>query len=414
MKIAVISNFYPPFAIGGYERLCHEVSCELALRGHEIVVLTSTFGAQNIEALEPGVSRSLRLIANEADIYAPVSLDAAQRNALVQHNASSLRAFLTRTQPDVIFAWNLYFLGPEFVTGLMAQEIPVVAFLTDNWLIAAANPVAIGEFFQRFVHGPETYQPGAELPIDQRRTSKHAAIYGSRFMQNLHRSAGFSFEHEEVIHHGVQLPIVSADMRIDRSRKVSDGRLKLLFAGRVVDVKGPHVLLAAMPRIQQALAPLEVTLNLVGDRQDGRFVAQLQEQIREFGLEKQVTFSDPVAPEELLSLFNDHDIFVFPSLYEPFALTLIHALGAGIPTVTSDAGGNVEIVTHEVNGLIHERLSPDGLAEAVIRLASDDGLRQHLSAAAIRIAYRFPFRRMIERIERELMLQTAPPIAQPA
>ena len=412
MKIAVISNLYPPFAIGGYERLCHEVSSELALRGHEIVVLTSAFGAQNIETPEPDVSRSLRLFANETDIYAPVSLDADQRNALVHHNASALKTFVTRIRPDVIFAWNLYFLGPEFVSGLLAQDVPVVAFLTDNWLIAAENPPAIGEFFQRFVHGPEVYSRDTELPIDRRRESKHAAIYGSHFMQDLHRSAGFHFDHEQVIHHGVQLPIVSQDMRLDRIRKVSDGRLKLLFAGRVVDVKGPHVLLAAMSHIRQALAPLEVTLNLVGDRQDTRFVAQLQAQISELGLEGQVTFSDPVAPEELLSLFNDHDIFVFPSLYEPFALTLIQALGAGIPTISSDAGGNVEIVAHEANGLLYQRLSPEGLAAAVVRLAKDDTLRQRLSANAIRIAYRFPFRRMIERIERELMLQTARPLEQ--
>lgn len=46
MKIGVVSNLFPPFSIGGYEQLCGKVCNELAALGHEIVVLTSTYGGR--------------------------------------------------------------------------------------------------------------------------------------------------------------------------------------------------------------------------------------------------------------------------------------------------------------------------------------------------------------------------------
>jgi glycogen(starch) synthase len=402
VRIATVSNFYPPFTIGGYERLCGDVCSELAMLGHDISVLTSRFGGKAPDPKGQSVSRGLRLLANENNIYEPASLSEEDRRILVDQNSASLCRFLERSRPDVVFAWNLYFLGEEFVSELMSQAVPVVAVLTDNWLIAAENPSGIGEFFTRFVHGPETYAADAALSVTQHRRYAQTAIYGSRFMLDLHHSAGFSFEHERIIHHGVRLPMVPRELRAKRGDVGGGGTIRLLFAGRVVDVKGPQVLLAALPHIRRALAPLDVNLTVLGDRQDAPFLQALEAQIAELGLGAAVTFTPPVAEDELLSLFNEHDIFVFPSLYEPFSLTLIHALAAGIPTVASDAGGNVEIVSHERTGLVFERLSADQLAAAVVRLCTDAALRERISDTAIRVAHRYTFRRMIERIEREL------------
>jgi glycosyltransferase involved in cell wall biosynthesis len=402
VRIATVSNLYPPFTIGGYERLCGDVCSELAMLGHPVSVLTSGYGGKAPDPPGQSVSRRLRLLANESNIYEPASFSEETRRELVDKNSAALRSFLKRVRPDVVFAWNLYFLGAEFVSELMSQRIPVVAFLTDNWLIAAENPSAIGEFFTRFVHGPETYAAGARLSGGADRRYAQTAIYGSQFMLDLHRSAGFLFEHERIIHHGVRLPMVPRELRAKRDGIGKSGAVRLLFAGRVVDVKGPQVLLAALPRIRLALAPLDVKLTIVGDRQDVPFLQSLEAQVAGQDLGDVVTFALPVAEDELLSLFNDHDIFVFPSLYEPFSLTLIHALASGIPTVASDAGGNVEIVSHERTGLVFERLSADQLAAAVVRLCTDADLRDRISETAIRVAHRFTFRRMIERLEREL------------
>jgi len=95
-------------------------------------------------------------------------------------------------------------------------------------------------------------------------------------------------------------------------------------------------------------------------------------------------------------LFQAHDIYLFPSLYEPFSLTLILALAAGIPTVASRVGGNVEIVHEDESGLLFDRGDAEGLARAVARLGADPSLRERLAVGGRRVSARFTFSRMIE------------------
>src|ERR1700760_2446245 len=45
MRILILSNLYPPNVVGGYERLCYEVTAGLAASGHEMTVLTSNYGS---------------------------------------------------------------------------------------------------------------------------------------------------------------------------------------------------------------------------------------------------------------------------------------------------------------------------------------------------------------------------------
>ncbi|MDT8267517.1 glycosyltransferase family 4 protein, partial [Roseomonas sp. DSM 102946] len=103
----------------------------------------------------------------------------------------------------------------------------------------------------------------------------------------------------------------------------------------------------------------------------------------------------PVVPEaELPALFDAHDIYLFPSRYEPFSLTLIHALACGIPTIASRAGGNPEIVEDGHSGLLFEKGDPADLAEAIARLARDPELRARLASQGQQVGSRFTFERM--------------------
>jgi glycogen(starch) synthase len=104
----------------------------------------------------------------------------------------------------------------------------------------------------------------------------------------------------------------------------------------------------------------------------------------------------PTVPEEaLFELFDEHDIYLFPSLYEPFSLTLIHALACGIPTIASDTGGNPEIVHDGDSGLLFRKGDPADLVRAVKLLAQDPGLRVRLSQNGQLAARAFTFERMV-------------------
>ena len=104
-----------------------------------------------------------------------------------------------------------------------------------------------------------------------------------------------------------------------------------------------------------------------------------------------------MAVTALFALFDQPDICLSPSLYEPFSLTLILALACGIPTAASRAGGNVEIVRDRQTGVLFERGNPADLARAVRALASDPDLRRLIASTGREFAGGSTFEAMVAR-----------------
>lgn len=80
--------------------------------------------------------------------------------------------------------------------------------------------------------------------------------------------------------------------------------------------------------------------------------------------------------------FQQHDIFLMPSLNEGSPLALLEAMAAALPAVAGRAGGIPEIVEHGVNGLLFDPLNPERGAEELIRLLDDEDLRRTIAKNA--------------------------------
>lgn len=412
MRLLVVSNLFPPNVVGGYERLCAEVGAELAARGHEVHVLTSGDGGLQDRSLDLAfreVRRSLCLLTG-ATIYEPFPGDAAARDALNQANLDALSTAIREVRPEVVFAWNLFFLDRSFLHALGGCGVPVAVMLTDNWLLVMERPDYLSRFFREHVFGtapfPMNRPAGLRAWITSRfRQSRPAsdlhvplaAVFGAHFVQELYADAGITFGASRVAHNGVR-PLARPGSAPVRSRQPGPDAARLLFAGRLVDLKGAHVMVEAMPLLHRAGAA-GCTLTIVGDTRDAAYVETLRAAIRSSPCADRIELRPPVREEDLLQLFAEHDIYVFPSLYEPFSLTLIHALASGIPTAASDAGGNVEIVRDGVTGVVFRKGDPADLAEAVLRLLRDPGLRSRVSEAGRAAAAEFTFDRMVGGME---------------
>lgn len=402
MKILFISNLYPPNALGGYERLCHSVAEALAIRGHEVGVLTSTYGGLSSEYPGQRIWRSLNLLACEGNIYQPFDASEEMRKEINGFNIQKLDSVMNEFEPEIIFAWNLYFFDKSLIEHIEGHHsAKSVYFLTDNWLISFFNGDFLGQFFSRVVFGAiqesEISQPAEPKQLRAR------AIFGSRFMERFYENAGIFFSDTRVIHNGVDLPAITEAMA-DRLHNIQYGRLKLLFAGRVVDVKGVETAIRALPQVIKELPNVEVILDIVGDCQDQSYKSKLEQIILENHLGNNVNFYDPVAPDKLFSLFQQYDIYLFPSLYEPFALTLIFALHAGIPTVASNVGGNPEIIFDDKTGVLYEKNDHGRMAEKIIELYQRPIKRMRISRHARREAYKYNFRDMVKSIDHYLVV----------
>lgn len=413
MKILFISNLYPPNVVGGYERLCFEVADAMVARGHDVSVLTSRYGGKAADYPGQQVFRDLNLFATDGAIYVPFECAPEERARLEAENVRVLNDTVERVAPDVVFVWNLYFLDTGLLNAIQALRQRKVYMLTDNWLIAFLNGNFISEYFRNNVSGgPQGWRQklgGVVRKLLGRKANtsrtviQGSAVYASEFMRELYDSAGFDLsEGHSITYHGVNQQPRQPDEFVERAGLRHEGELHLLFAGRITEIKGTHTAIEALPRIRKALPGHKVVLTIVGDLTDQGYVERLRGQVDSLGLGASVVFRESVPETELFNLFQQYDIYLFPSLYEPFSLTLIHALAAGVPTVASATGGNVEIVRHADTGMLFKPADANGLAEQVCRLVADPALRAQVARQGARHAEQFTFERMVTSLERKL------------
>jgi glycogen(starch) synthase len=426
VKILVVSNLYPPNVVGGYERLCFDVASELARRGHDITVLTSGYSGEVADYPGQRVQRSLQLLVGDS-IYEPYSGGDTERARVNTVNVETTRCLISAKRPDVIFAWNLFFLDGSLFDALVGSGTRTVLMLTDNWLMVMRNRAFMTRFFEAHMFGDAPFSQPALAPDRGAPASSFlnrllggrpslspaaptvpcAAVFGSRFMRALYHTGGLCFREERVVHNGVRLGVRPRASLRDRSQLVRQGELRLLFAGRITEIKGVHTALEALALLDaDRLGVARVRLTVVGNMTDAAYLARLRGTIERLGLASSVNLRPAVPEESLFALFQDHDVYLFPSLYEPFSLTLIHALAAGIPTVASRIGGNIEIVHERETGLLFAKSDGADLARAVAELAADPALRVRMSAGAREVAAGFTFDRMVDAMERFLGAET--------
>jgi alpha-maltose-1-phosphate synthase len=168
-------------------------------------------------------------------------------------------------------------------------------------------------------------------------------------------------------------------------RRQAPGPLRLLYVGHLTQRKGVAYLFDAMRRLGGA-----ATLTLVGPRPAVACPALAAELARHRWL-------GTVTHARVLEIMAEHDLFVFPSLFEGLALVLLEAMAQGLPVVTTRNAGGAMLVEEGGNGFLVPIRDPDAIAERVLLLAQDRERLQAMSAAARLTAERLSWQRRAER-----------------
>jgi len=174
-------------------------------------------------------------------------------------------------------------------------------------------------------------------------------------------------------------------------------RPSLLFIGQLTPRKGYDLLLHALPavveRYPSATVQLVSGLNLE-DRKALEQIAQTLDVI------EHVQILGRVEDAQLVNLYRAADLYVTPTRYEGFGLTLLEAMTAGCPLVTTNIPVVNEIIQHGNNGWLTRYDDPRDLAAGILRLLDDSTLRQQLIAGGREtIATRFRETELVGRLE---------------
>jgi glycosyltransferase involved in cell wall biosynthesis len=164
--------------------------------------------------------------------------------------------------------------------------------------------------------------------------------------------------------------------------------VKLLYVGRVSREKNLDALADAFPSIA-AKAP-GISLTIVGA---GPYLEGLKAR---FAGRTDVRFTGVVHGDGLSGLFASADLFVFPSLTDTFGNSVVEALASGVPCVTSDEGGPMEIIVDGECGLVFAHAVPGDLEGKILALALDPAKLRAFKARARERALHFTYDRSAE------------------
>ncbi len=138
----------------------------------------------------------------------------------------------------------------------------------------------------------------------------------------------------------------------------------LVTVGALVERKGFHRVIELLPQLLEKYPGL-IYLAIGGPGPEGDWSERLRQQVHALGVEEHVRFLGAMDPNELKRPLSAADLFVLATSNEGWANVFLEALACGLPVVTTDVGGNSEVICKEELGIVVPFGDPEALARAL-------------------------------------------------
>lgn len=174
------------------------------------------------------------------------------------------------------------------------------------------------------------------------------------------------------------LPIMSQLLNGHASRdRPTDGRIRFGFAARMEKLKGPMVMMEALGIA--ARQNRNICMNIAGD---GSQRQKLAARAKALNVASQYRYHGVYThPEERSAFMKTIDVFVMPSFTEGTPNCIVEAMAHGKPIIASQVGGVPDMIGNEAGVLVPPG-DAQALADAMLRLAGDNDLRDAMGSAA--------------------------------
>ncbi len=360
MKIGLVSpyDFNHP---GGVSEHLRNLAGQLRRLGHEVIILAPSNPAGAVRD-QPGFHRIGRAIPIPAN-------QSIARISLSFHMTRQLRQILKQERFEV-----LHFHEP------LMPALPLT-------LLRMSNAAHVGTFhaYSRrnlgYYYGRPLFRPYFER--------LHCLIAVSRPARDF--VAQYFPGEYEIIPNGVDTKTFAPD--IEPLQWLRDGRVNILFVGRLERRKGLRYLLQAYAHVRQHVP--SVRLILVGS-------GPLDDEVAEFIQRRRipdVIQLGYVPPDQLPACYASADIFCSPATgKESFGLVLLEAMATGLPVVASDIEGYRQVLTAGREGLMVPAKQSTELAAALMTLATHAELRRRMGQAGLVTARHYSWNVVTERI----------------
>jgi 1,2-diacylglycerol 3-alpha-glucosyltransferase len=374
MKIAFFTDhFYPE--LGGVQDSLLAITAELGRRGHEVVVLAPSavqkdFERSKVPFQEIDLGPRVRIYRVPSIPFPSPTLQSRISGPLL-----SQIPFLKDWRPDIIHTESFYGIGLAAVRVAKKYKIPLVA----------TNHMAIGEFFNFFPVG-----------------GKAVAALALKYVSFYYSHCGFvSVPCQAILDEmrawGCAVPGMPVSNPIDLETfspsSVDSSLLKkrwnlspntYVFAGRFGGEKYVDLLIRALPFVRREIPDAMLALAGHGSEQ-----GNLENLARELGVSDAVRFVGTLGKHDVADLFRASEVFAVASTSETQCMSLIQAMGVGLPAVGVQARALPEYIKEGVTGTLVSPGDHKALAEKIIFLFKNQNIARQWGSAAHESAQKF-------------------------
>jgi colanic acid/amylovoran biosynthesis glycosyltransferase len=268
----------------------------------------------------------------------------------------------------------LYFAEAVVVGVWMEQRRLTHAHVHFASTVALIMHKLFGLNFSATIHGSDEFIDPAGFCLTEKIQAAAFIIGISKYGRSqLMRSSSYEQWHKlEVCRLGIDPDAFEPDRRAPHT-----GPFRLITVGRLVPVKGYHVLIAALTLLKER--GRHVRLSLVGDGPDR---SSLERHVADAGLAGDVSFEGSCNQDRVKSLYNQADAFVLTSFAEGVPVVLMEAMSMGVPSIATNITGVPELVTNGVHGILVTPSDEEDLAGAIISLMDNPDMRARFAKEA--------------------------------
>lgn len=324
-----IVQIIPSLNIAGAERMCETLSCELQRMGHEVIVVSLYSTNTSIsDSLEKKGIRVVRL---------------GKKSGLDLSMIPKLRRFLRKERPDVIHA-HLIILKYVCVATMFqkVKTVHTVHTIAQNEG-GKLDKIASGFFYK--------IKKATPVALNDEVRKSIVDVYG---LPN---------EQVPVVFNGSDLTKCICKKDYSFGEKIN-----ILHVGRFDPVKNHLGLMEAFGRFVRTYP--NGILHLVGD---GECRCEIEKYIDEHRLGENVVLHG--LQSNVHKYMHEADIFILPSKYEGFPVTIIEAMGTGLPIIATDVGGIPNVICNGETGTLTS-LETNDIVRAMMNYAENEELRK--------------------------------------
>lgn len=352
MKIGIVVPFFTPFVKGNE----YQLASYLVRAGHEVHIITSSAKAPR-EYLESGYN-----------LECPFQVRYVKTIAVIKENpiVTSLRRYVD-TGYDVL---------------LLQEDYPFICHLAFH--LAKRNLIPTILSSERYYYPRDPFK---RVPLRLLDKTLNRGLWKGCNLITTHSTAAKAFltaigaeeSKIEVIPIGVDAeaftPVTDASFR---KKHGAAGKTLILSVARLHPYKGLSYLIQAMERVIRENRDVQLVILGRGPEE-----SSLSKLVAALNLKDFVTIDTDVVPHEMMpAVYASADIYVQPSIIEPFGTSVLEAMACGKAVVSTPVGGILDTV---VDGQIGFLVPPGdvlSLAHRLSYLTSDPGLREELGKRA--------------------------------